>query len=395
MEKAIQLIERGTVQEFKATFERPETMLNTVVTDSLGLFKGTLLHYAVNYRKLSFVKFFVKLGADLESTLGARHTPLYEAILSRSTTIAQYLVDAGANIETRNSMNENLFYAITKMRYGDRSSTKVKLLAFLIGLGLDAHEKNESGRTILFDLVLWDEPKVLACLLESGAAVNVADQYGYTPLHVAAAKGWVRICLMLLEKGADMNARNAYAWTPLDMAIIHKKKEVIGLLGAEEAAFSTNNCALNIMQQALLEEEAAIVALLPQLSNPTVYDYNKLSLLNLLIRQEAAEAVRIVLKKEDVDLTGALNMACFRRHYPIVKLLLGHGANPNAVDLSGSPFYNLLIFSQLDDNLLKIVQLLLDHGGKLDPSETNFRGNIVDLVRGQKSIVLNTMLCIL
>lgn len=395
MEKAIQLIERGTVKEFKATFEQPESLLDMVVTGNIGLFKGTLLHYAVNYRKLSFVQFFVKLGADLESTLGAGHTPLYEAILSRSTTIAQYLVDAGANIHTKNAMDENLFYAITKMRYGDRSSTKVKLLAFLIGLGLDVHEKNECGRTILFDLVLWDEPKVLACLLENNAVVNVVDQYGYTPLHIAAAKGWVRICQALLEKGADMNARNAYAWTPLDMAVLHGKKEVIGLLGAEEAAFSIDNLALNIMQSALLEQESEVVTLLPQLSNPNVYDYDKLSLLKLLVRQESEKSVALFLKKEGIDLTGALNMACFRRNYSIVKLLLSHGANPNTVDLSGSAFYNLLMFYKLDDNLLKIVQLLLDYGGKLDPSETNFRGNIIDLVRGQKSIVLNTMLRIL
>ena len=109
----------------------------------------------------------------------------------------------------------------------------------------------------------------------------------------------------------------------------------------------------------------------------------------------AEEAVGLVLKKEKIDLSGALNMACFRRHYSLVKLLLSHGANPDTANLSGSPFYNLLIFAKLDDNLLKTVQLLLYHGEKLGPSETNFRGNIVDLVRGQKSTVLNTMLCIL
>jgi ankyrin repeat protein len=395
MEKAIQLIERGTVKEFKASFEHPERLLNTLVTDSLGLFKGTLLHYAVNYRKLSFVKYFVKLGADLESTLGVGHTPLYEAILSRSTTIAQYLVEAGANIQTKNGMEENLFYAITKMRYGDRSSTKVKLLAFLIGLGLDVNEKNKWGRSILFDLVLWDEPKVLACLLENEADVKVVDQYGYTPLHVAAAKGWVRICQALLEKEADINVRNAYTWTPLDMAILHGKKEAIRLLRTQEAAFSTNNLALDVMQYALLEEEREVLALLPRLSNPNVYDYNKLSLLKLLVRQEAEEAVAVLLKKDKLDLTSALNMACFRRNYRIAKLLLEHGANPNEIDLGGSPFYNLFVFSKLDDRLLKTVQLLLHYGGQLDPTETNFRGNIIDLVRAQKSIELNKMLGIL
>lgn len=395
MDKAIQLIERGTIKEFKASFEHPERLLNTVVTDSLGLFKGTLLHYAVNYRKLSFVKYFVKLGADLESTLGAGHTPLYEAILSRSTTIAQYLVDAGANIHTKNRLGENLFYALSKMRYGDRSSTKVKLLAFLIDLGLDINEQNKWERTILFDLVLWDEPKVLACLLENGAEVNVADQYAYTPLHIAAAKGWVRICQALLEKGADPNARNNYTWTALDMAILHGKKEVIGLLGAKEADFSEDNLALKIMQYALLEEEAEVLTLLPQLSNPNLYDYNKISLLKILIRQEAEEAVAILLKKENIDLRSALNMACFRRNPLIAKLLLEHGANPNEMGLGGSPFYNLFVFSKLDDNLLQTAQILLDYGGKLDPTETNFRGNIIDLIRSQKSTALNTMLGIL
>ncbi len=395
MEKAIQLIERGTVKEFKATFEHPERMMHTLVTDSLGLFNGTLLHYAVNYRKLSFVKYFVKLGADLESTLGAGHSPLYEAILSRSTTIGQYLVDAGADIYTRNAANENLFYAITKMRYGDRSSTKVKLLAFLIGLGLDVNEKNACGRTILFGVVLWDEPKVLTCLLESGVDVNVVDQYGYTPLHVAAGKGWINICQLLVEKGADMNARNEFAWTPLDMAILHGKKVIIGFLGAEEAAFSADNIALKVMQAALLEDEAEVLSLLPQLSKPNVYDYNKLSLLRLLVREKAATAIKALLQKENIDLSGALAMACFKRSYPIIKTLLTHGANPNEASSGGSPFYNLLMFSKLDDELLKIVQLLVDHGGKIDPKETNFRGSIVDLIRGQKSTTLNTMLGIL
>lgn len=395
MEKAIQLIERGTVKEFKASFEHPETMLNTIVTDRIGLFRGTLLHYAVNYRKLSFVKYFVNLGADLESTLGARHTPLYEAILSRSTTIAQYLVDAGATIYTKNAEEQNLFYAITKMRYGDRSSTKVKLLAFLIGLGLDVNEKNEWGRTILFDLVLWDEPKVLTCLLDSGADVNIVDQNKYTPLHIAAAKGWVKICQLLLEKGADMNARNEYGWTALDMATLHGKKEVLGLLGAGEADFSTNNIALELMKQALLENEREVISLLPKLPNPNVYDYNKLSLLKLLVRQEAEDAVAVLLKKEGIDLTGALQMACFRRHYSLVKLLLEHGADSNATNWGESPLYNLLMFSKLDEKLLKIAQLLLDYGAKLDPTETSFRGNIVDLIQKQESTELNTILGIL
>lgn len=396
MDKAVQLIERGTVKEFKAIFEKPEEMMDVLVKDSLGLFSGTLLHYAVNYRKLSFVKYFIKLGADLESTLGAGHTPLYEAILSRSTTIAQHLIDAGANIHTTNRRKENLFYAITKMRYGDRSTTKVKLLAFLINLGLDVNQKNEWGRTILFDLVTWDEPKVLACLLESGADVTMVDKGGYTALHIAAGKGWVRICQMLLEKGADLNAQNNYAWTALDMATLNNKRAVMGFLGAEEAAFSENNIALETMQAALLEDASKVLALLPSLSNPNLHNYDQLSLLKLLVRQGAEQAVKMLLQKKNVaHLSDALRMACFKQSYSMVEMLLDAGADPNEDSLDNSVFYNLYMFAKLDDSLLKITQLLVDRGGLFDLKETGFRGTLEDLIQAQKSPALNTILGIL
>ncbi len=395
MKKAIELIERGTITEFKTAFDNPKDMMNLLVTDSLGLFKGTLLHYAVNYRKLSFVKYFVQLGADIESTLGTGHSPLYEAILSRSTTIAQYLIDEGADKHTTNQQGENLFYAIVQMRYGDRSTTKVKLLSFLIGLGLDINEKNEGGRTILFELVKWDEPKVLNCLLCHGADVNIQDKYGYTAMHVAAAKDCVQICRLLLKAGGALNQENHYGWTPLDMAVVCDSKSTIEFLAGEKALLSVNNIGLEILRHILSKKEHQIVPLLSKLDDPNLYDYNQLSLLNRLVREEAVVVVKEFLKKNDVELEGALNMACFKGNYLLVKLLLNYGANPNQSNKNGSPLYNLLMFSKLDDNLLNIVQLLLDNGLAYDPTETNFRGNILDLILQKKSTELNTMLEIL
>jgi ankyrin repeat protein len=56
-------------------------------------------------------------------------------------------------------------------------------------------------------------------LLAGGADVNAVDQYGDTPLHVAAWNLDPEGCLQLLEAGADTTVRGFHGRTPLDVAI--------------------------------------------------------------------------------------------------------------------------------------------------------------------------------
>ncbi len=55
-------------------------------------------------------------------------------------------------------------------------------------------------------------------LLKSGADVNVRDNSGTTPLHLAVKNGNQEIVALLLENKADPNARNNAGETPLDYA---------------------------------------------------------------------------------------------------------------------------------------------------------------------------------
>jgi len=50
------------------------------------------------------------------------------------------------------------------------------------------------------------------------ASVNDKDQYGDTPLHLAAHHGHVIISMKLLELNADVNSRDKYGETPLHRA---------------------------------------------------------------------------------------------------------------------------------------------------------------------------------
>jgi ankyrin repeat protein len=63
-----------------------------------------------------------------------------------------------------------------------------------------------------------DEPKLLS-LIQMGANINRADEYGETALIYAAQGTSVEIVSKLLEHGADVNWKGERRWTPLIYAV--------------------------------------------------------------------------------------------------------------------------------------------------------------------------------
>eukprot|EP00730_Choanoeca_flexa_P004050 TRINITY_DN11584_c0_g3_i4.p1 TRINITY_DN11584_c0_g3~~TRINITY_DN11584_c0_g3_i4.p1 ORF type:complete len:169 (+),score=4.80 TRINITY_DN11584_c0_g3_i4:217-723(+) len=62
---------------------------------------------------------------------------------------------------------------------------------------------------------------VVVMLLEMGATLNAANQYGMTPLHTSCRYGNTTIAAMLLDRGADIAARDKLGATPLHVACQH------------------------------------------------------------------------------------------------------------------------------------------------------------------------------
>ena len=58
----------------------------------------------------------------------------------------------------------------------------------------------------------------IQALLKRGAKANFQGPGKYTPLHFAAAAGFVDVVELLLDHGADINATSKWLWTPLHLA---------------------------------------------------------------------------------------------------------------------------------------------------------------------------------
>ncbi len=66
--------------------------------------------------------------------------------------------------------------------------------------------------------------------INAGSDLNVKDEYGSTPLNIAATFGKTDIALALINGGADLHTKNAEGSTPLHVAAFFCRTEIVKAL---------------------------------------------------------------------------------------------------------------------------------------------------------------------
>lgn len=92
----------------------------------------------------------------------------------------------------------------------------VQLLGVLLSKYLIAFWSIESNRINYF--VLCTPQQKFARVPANGLGVNVSNQDGFTPLHMAALHGHSDLVSLLLKHGASISAKNAEHAVPLHLA---------------------------------------------------------------------------------------------------------------------------------------------------------------------------------
>lgn len=188
------------------------TTLHYALLRGISLFGGAYTHIAVNSyilrpHMMELVKALLAHGANVNariakepprppfattpriSTAGA--TPFLLAVETLDVDLMRFLLAHGAD---------------------PLIPTKANVTALMLASGLGNRDQNHTPEEKKSGL------EAAKLLVELGADVNAAGEYGYTALHGAAFNGEDEIVQFLVEKGANIEAMDKFGETPLSIA---------------------------------------------------------------------------------------------------------------------------------------------------------------------------------
>jgi ankyrin repeat protein len=188
-----------------------------------------------------------------------------------------------------------------------------------------------------YQAIRQDDLQRLQSLLDGGAAVDLRDARGNTPLMHAAAIGSIQAMRLLLKAGADVNARSGLDATALVWCAADAEKAKLLIDAGAQVNVRTKMGRTPLMMAASHPGSAATVrVMLDKGADATAADVRGHTALVDAARTNSTEAVRLLLEhKGDIDAGDfvgltALAHAASHSNVAIMRMLLSKGANVNA-----------------------------------------------------------------
>jgi ankyrin repeat protein len=175
--------------------------------------KQTLLT-AASRGDLPQVQKLLRDGSDPNEHTAGGKTALHYAAQSKNVSVAQALIQAGANVNAEATGDVTPLMLSVDMAFG-----QPEISLALIRAGADVNLADVNGDTALIIAATESSDEVFQTLLERGANPNARGLNGETALHYVAMNGLLNRAKLLLDHGADPTIRNSGGKTPYDEAV--------------------------------------------------------------------------------------------------------------------------------------------------------------------------------
>jgi len=185
---------------------------------------GTPLHTAASANQTDFAKFLLKRKASLEIFDKSGSTPLVVAVLHADDDMVEVLVDGGAAINVKSTVNVLVTPLVYAASNPDpfKHKANLSILKYLVKNKADINFQSANGRTALMAAAACSDTsngyEKAALLVEKGAALDIANDKGETALMLAAGAGNEKLVKLLMDKGADAQKKNGAGETVMSYA---------------------------------------------------------------------------------------------------------------------------------------------------------------------------------
>uniref|UniRef100_A0A671LED3 Protein phosphatase 1 regulatory subunit 12C-like n=1 Tax=Sinocyclocheilus anshuiensis TaxID=1608454 RepID=A0A671LED3_9TELE len=218
-----------------------DDMVNCANTDGI-----TALHQACIDGSMEMVEFLLSRGANVNHVDSEGWTPLHVAASCGNLEITEFLLRHGASLCSVNCDGD------VPMDIAEDEATETLLQEHTLTPDVEAAKRAEE-EWIMRDARHW---------LTNGLPANLCHpRTGATPLHVAAAKGYLEAIKLLCQCGLDVSAKDYDGWTPLHAAAHWGQSEACRLLAEQlcdmEAHSNGGQTPFNVADESvasLLEE---------------------------------------------------------------------------------------------------------------------------------------------
>lgn len=274
-----------------------------------------------------------KAGAAIDPP-GALWSPFLLAAWVGDKNLMALYMGWGADCHAVNHEGWNALHIACRLGHFD-------LIDFLLTMKrpLSIHSRIKDGRSSLHIAAKYNNLAIARKLVASNIDIHTKSAQNYTALHASAEEGNEDMALFLLQSGSYVNENGKDDWTPLSLAVYHKKTGMVRLLldkgRANIEAKNTNDWTpLLLAARYGLDDIAEL--LIERNADARAVSSMKRSPLHLTAWHDHPGVMKLLLKLNinvnagDNDGWQPLHMAARLGKTYLVRMLLDHGADPNA-----------------------------------------------------------------
>ena len=100
----------------------------------------------------------------------------------------------------------------------------------LVAKGAPVNRVGFDGGTVMHRVCHHERPDMVLLLLDAGGDITIQNNWGRTPLHVAARRGALQVAELLLAQGANPDVGTNEGWTALHVAYRAGQPSLVELL---------------------------------------------------------------------------------------------------------------------------------------------------------------------
>jgi ankyrin repeat protein len=371
-----------------------ETLLNAGANANERLLNGeTAVMMASRTGNVAAVKVLLDHGADVNAKEALRGTTaVMWAAAQGHPAAVQFLIERGADLRARSNPDSRGKAPSSREggKSGDpRPSRKVGRDPNELPAGPNFEDRSGGALTPLVFATRRNDIDSVRILLAAGADVNQVTGYGWSPLLVATQNRYYKLGTFLLDKGADPNIANKGGWTPLYLAVDNRNIE-----GGDYPVRKGDMDHLDFIKK-LLDHGADVNARMKDnTEHRTVFrgqwvhengatafwrasQSSDLVVMRLLLAHGADPKIATRINVTALQVAAGIGWVegityewSEQANVEAVKLLLDLGIDPNARAETG----RTALHGAGHKGRTAVVQLLVDHGAKLDTRDYGMTG---------------------